>query len=214
MDTSDDTDSLAPGFLVAAPKLEKGPFEQAVILMVHHDDDGAMGFIINKTVDLDFGTLLQNATHDVGGSLAPESFDQHVLFGGPVRLEQLWLIYKDPDPEIEYSAGIGSANFDPEHVENVGDIPIHEGWTLASSGPTIESFATGERDTPFHPVIGYAGWGPQQLEGEIEEGSWLAVDFDENLLLETDPDDCWEAALDLVGLDPASFMMMGGGGMA
>lgn len=214
MDATDDTDSLAPGFLVAAPKLEGGPFEQAVVLMVHHDDEGAMGFIINKTVDLDFGSLLQNTNHDFSEQLPPDHFEQHVLFGGPVQLEQLWLIYRDPDTGIEYSAGMGGDALTPETMGETGDLSFHEDWVLAGTSETIEAFATGGRDGPFHPLIGYAGWGPQQLEHEIEEGSWLAVDFDETLLLETDPDDCWEAALDLVGLDPASFMMMGGGGMA
>jgi putative transcriptional regulator len=208
--TTDDGDSLAPGFLVASPKLEGSPFERAVILMVQHDDQGAMGFVINKPVEIDFGTLLESAEQPIAGTIAESTFQQDVLFGGPVRVEQLWVLFNDEgagarDPGVEHQMG---------EFEQIAQLAFHRDWVLAGSGAIIEEFATGQRDQPFHPVIGYAGWGPRQLEGEIEEGSWLAIDFEETLIRDTAPEDCWEAALDTVGLDPASFMMMGDGGMA
>ncbi|MFB6264379.1 MAG: YqgE/AlgH family protein [Bradymonadaceae bacterium] len=210
MSTSSDDDSLAPGFLVAAPKLEGGPFERAVIAMVHHDDQGAMGFIVNKPVEIDFGSLLESAEHTMSDEIAEPSFDQPVMFGGPVRVEQLWVLY-----EGEGGADIDQTVSSPmDEMRDVRELSFHPNWVLAGAGGIIEHFASGERDEPYRPLIGYAGWGPGQLEGEIEEGSWLAVDFEEKLLLETDPEDCWEAALEVVGIDPASFMMMGGGGMA
>jgi len=205
---TDEGDSLAPGFLIAAPKLEGSPFERAVILMVHHDPQGAMGFIINKPVEIDFGSLLRSANEPISGSIADSRFHQTVLFGGPVRVEQLWVLFR------EQGAGAVDAGDEIEDLEQIARMAFHPDWVVAGSGQIIERFATGERDEPFHPVIGYAGWGPGQLESEIEDGSWLAVDFEDSLLRETDPEDCWEAALDTVGLDPASFMMMGNGGMA
>ena len=208
--TSDDGDSLAPGFLVAAPKLEGGPFEQAVILMVHHDEQGAMGFIINKPVDIDFGSLIESADEPIDGELAANTYEQAVLFGGPVRVEQLWVLFNDDGAGVEHMRrGGGIQDFD-----EIAEMPFHRDWKLAGSGAVIEGFATGRREAHYQPIIGYAGWGTGQLESEIEEGSWLAVDFDESLLTETDPDDCWEAALQLVGLDPASFLMMGEAGIA
>lgn len=210
----EDDDAIAPGFLVAAPKLEGSPFERAVILMVHHDDQGAMGFIINKPVEIDFGSLLQSADEAVGDDLAPSTFEETVFFGGPVQVEQLWLVYHDPGSGREPAESEISAGGGVEEFGEVGEWAFHDDWVIAGSGSVIESFARGERDGVFRPIIGYAGWGPGQLEGEIEEGSWLAVDFEQDLLLDTEPEDCWEAALDVVGLDPASFMMMGEGGMA
>ncbi len=208
--TIDDDDSLAPGFLVASPKLEGSPFERAVIVMVHHDAQGAMGFIINKPVEIDFGSLLESADEPIDGTIADRSFQQTVLFGGPVRVEQLWVLFHDQgagahEPGIEQPV---------DELDQIAQIAFHRDWVVASAGSVIERFATGERTEPYHPVIGYAGWGPGQLESEIEEGSWLAVDFEETLLSDTPPGECWEAALEVVGLDPASFVMMGDGGMA
>lgn len=207
---TDDGDSLAPGFLIAAPKLEGSPFEHAVILMVHHDEEGAMGFIINKPVEIDFGSLLESANETLDGDICDSSFAQTVLFGGPVRVEQLWVLFN------EEGAGIGRRDFGSriEDLEAIAQMAFHRDWVVAGSGTVIEDFATGERGGVYHPVIGYAGWGPGQLESEIEDGSWLAVDFTEDLLIGTEPEECWEAALDTVGLDPASFLMMGKGGMA
>jgi len=215
MSFESDDESLAPGFLVAAPKLEGSPFERAVIAMVHHDDDGAMGFIVNKPVEIDFGTLLQNAEETVTEEIDPATFDKTVSFGGPVRVEQLWVLYHAPGPrEAPTEAELTGAAGGVEQFEEVAEWAFHDDWVVAGSGSVIESFARGDRDATFHPIIGYSGWGPGQLEGEIEEGSWLAVDFDDTLLLETEPDERWEAALDIVGLDPQSFIMMGEGGMA
>lgn len=206
-------DSLAPGFLVAAPKLEGGPFENAVILMVHHDDQGAMGFIVNKPVELDFGSLIQSANEAISPEIDEQSFEQDVFFGGPVRVEQLWVIFNQEGAAEAESERAIEENLVGD-LEEVAQMAFHSDWVLAGSGGVIESFARGDRAAAFRPIIGYAGWGPGQLESEIEEGSWLAVDFEESLLLETEPENCWEAALDTVGLDPASFMMMGEGGMA
>jgi putative transcriptional regulator len=203
-DASHDADSLAPGFLIAAPSLDGGPFEQSLILMVHHDSDGAMGFIVNKQIEPTFGELMESAHGPSTPTLSEASYERSVFFGGPVSLEQLWLIYhRDgqatvPDAELE-------------EMQTAGELPFHEQWVLAGAGSVIEQYAAGQRGDQYLPLLGYAGWGPGQLEGEIEEGSWLATDFDASLLLDTPPKERWNAALSNMGLDPTTFMMMGGG---
>jgi len=209
---STDDHSLSPGLLVAAPKLEGGPFERAVILMVHHDAEGSMGFIINKTVDVTFGELLEKAQQPITVDVATERYGDTVYFGGPVRVEQLWVLFREEGRGTEPIA-------DPvqqvlEEMDTSAQLDFHEDWSVAASGQVIEDFAAGEREALCRPTIGYTGWGPGQLEQEIEEGSWLACDFDESLLLETDPEDCWEAAVESMGIDATTFMMMGESGMA
>lgn len=207
-DSNPDASSIAPGFLVAAPKLEDGPFEKAVILMVHHDADGAMGFIVNKPIEMDFGSLLESVEQPVSIGLDESAYDQTVFFGGPVRVEQLWLLYH----HAHGSAPVGDPQL--QELQEAAEMAFHPDWVLAGAGSIIESFAAGHRQEPYHPVLGYAGWGPGQLEEELEDGSWLAIDFEQDLLLETPPGRCWEAALETVGLDAATFMMMGRGGHA
>jgi len=200
------TDFLAPGFLVASPRLDGSLFERSVIVMVHHDHHGAMGFIINKPLEVDFGSLLEMVEMD-SDAISPRCYEQEVYFGGPVRVEQLWVIYNG------ILGGI-SPGAEFESLQSDGEVRFHEHWALSGTSDSIESFAFGQEQNPFRPFVGYAGWGPGQLEREIGEGSWLLLDFDDNLVLEHRPDGLWDAALDRLGVDETTFMMMGKGGIA
>lgn len=204
-----DDSSIAPGFLVASPKLDGGPFERAVILLVHHDSEGAMGYIVNKPVRVDFGTLIASVNEDLNDDILPMRFEQRVFFGGPVRTEQLWLLIRRGQPTA--SASAADAAFeggDPTAL----DFETH--WRLSSTGHVIERFAVNDTGEFIMPMLGYAGWGGGQLESEVEEGAWLMADFEEELLRSTPADACWERALEEIGVGPTAFLMMGSVGSA
>ncbi len=205
--STDNASSMAPGFLVASPKLDGSAFERAVILLVHHDDKGAMGHIVNKPIEVDFGTLIASVNEEIEDVILPERFEQTVYFGGPVRMEQLWVLYKDEASQGEREVQV------PEFVEPA-NLAFGDDWTLTASGRVIEDFAMHETGDFFMPVLGYAGWGAGQLEGELEDGSWLVADFDEALLRQTPAADCWDVALKQIGVDPTAFLMMGKMGTA
>jgi putative transcriptional regulator len=190
---------LAPGFLIASPKLDGSPFERAVIVMVHHDDQGAMGFIINKALDIDFGSLLQSADEKFALGISDRCYDIDVHFGGPVRVEQLWVIYNQAPPTPE----------ELEAAEQDGSLFFGERWFLASSSEVIERIASGQQAQAYRPFVGYTGWGPGQLEGELEEGSWLCLGFDDELLFEVKAEEAWSLALDRLGVSPMAFTLMG-----
>ncbi len=195
---------LAPGFLVASPRLDGSVFERTVIVMVHHDEEGAMGFIANKALEMDFGSLLELVDME-RDQIAESCYDKEVFFGGPVRVEQLWVIYRgllEDDGAQERS------------LVDDGEVRFHPDWALSGTSTSIESFAFGTGGNQFRPFVGYAGWGPGQLESEIEEGSWLMLDFDEDLVLPDDGDAAWSAALERLGVDETVFMMMGKAGSA
>lgn len=200
------TDVLAPGFLVASPRLDGSLFERSVIVMVHHDPEGAMGFIVNKPLEVDFGSLLEMVELE-NGSIAPHCYDQEVFFGGPVRVEQLWVIYngmlESTEPEHDFDA-----------LQSEGEVRFHEEWALSGTSHSIESFAFGREDNLFRPYVGYAGWGPGQLEKEIGEGSWLLLDFEDDMVVDVASDAMWDFALQRLGVDETTFMMMGKSGLA
>lgn len=205
--------SISPGYLIASPKLDDSPFERAVVVMVHHDSEGAMGFIINKPLDIDFGSLIQSVNDDIARELTAESFDIPVHFGGPVRIEQLWLIFqreKVMEEPNESNLRLLEKMNDPDE----GALTFSDGWFLAASGELIEGFAIGQEDGTYRPFIGYAGWGPGQLETEIEEGSWLLLDFEKDLFFDAAPSVHWDEALKRLGVDPTAFLMMGKSGLA
>lgn len=194
---------LAPGFLVASPRLDGSLFERSVIVMVHHDAQGAMGFIVNKPLEVDFGSLLELVDLD-SDQIAPQCYEQDVFFGGPVRVEQLWVIYEGRLKQDD--SGVRSLHDD-------GEVRFHDDFTLSGTSASIESFAFGQDDNPFHPFVGYAGWGPGQLEDEIGDGSWLMIDFDPNIIA-CDPHQMWALALETLGVDETTFAMMGKAGSA
>lgn len=196
-------ETLSPGFLIASPKLDDSPFERAVIAMVHHDDRGAMGFIINKPLDVDLGTLLQSADEKLSGEIDLACFGMTVHFGGPVRVEQLWLVYHDVPDKLESDAEPLSFDlqFDPR-------------WYVVAAYESIERLAGGQDGLDFKPFVGYTGWGAGQLEQELEEGSWLFLPFNNDFVLSLSGEPLWEEALSRLGVDPMAFLMMGAAGRA
>lgn len=193
---------IAPGFLIASPKLDDSPFERAVVAMVRHDGEGAMGFIVNKPVELervDFGTLLMNAHEAIADQIMESCFKVPLYFGGPVRMEQLWLIQQSV-------AGWEQGDLE---TDDDGEIMFAERWHVLYAASAIEAVARGERLAPYRPFMGYAGWGPGQLEDEIEDGAWLLLSWEEALLFPEDAEVCWAQALERLGVDPMAFLMMG-----
>lgn len=210
------SDSISPGFIIASPKLDGTPFERAVVVMVHHDEEGAMGFIVNKPLELDFGSLIESVNDDIASQILPECFEMPVHFGGPVRVEQLWLLFQRNIAEMEDEQDrlANQHLLSKLELPDDGALTFCDGWFLAASGEIIEGFAMGQQHGDYRPLIGYAGWGPGQLETEIEEGSWLMLDFDGDFLLDSLPDVHWDEALERLGVDPAAFLMMAKSGMA
>lgn len=211
--TQDLSGSISPGFIIASPKLDATPFERAVVVMVQHDDEGAMGFIINKPLEINFGSLIESVNEEIARQIIPSSFEMPVHFGGPVRIEQLWLMFhRDINGEEERLAN--QRLLQKVRQPDDGAVNFSEGWFLAASGAIIEGFALGQQHGPYRPLIGYAGWGPGQLEQEIEEGSWLLLDFDDDFVFDNLPGVHWDDALDRLGVDPTAFLMMAKSGMA
>lgn len=200
------SERIAPGFLIASPKLDGSVFERAVIMMVHHDEEGAMGFIVNRPLEVDFGSLLEmvEVEHEL---IADDCYEREVFFGGPVRVEQLWVIYEGGEREVTASA-------DFESFQQTSDLRFHDRWALSGASDSIEELAFGQRRLPYKPFIGYAGWDAGQLEGEIGEGSWLMLDFEPELITGADPEQMWELALARIGIDEQTFLLMGKGGVA
>lgn len=205
--------SISPGYLVASPKLDGSPFERAVVAMVHHDDEGAMGFILNKPLEIDFGSLIQSVNEGIARDIVPQSFTIPVHFGGPVRIEQLWLIFQRSirgEESLESNRRLLKRLKEPDD----GALTFSDGWFLAASSEIIEGFAVGEEAGEYRPFIGYAGWGPGQLEEEIDDGSWLLLDFEEDFFFDALPTLHWEDALQRLGVNATAFLMMGKAGMA
>lgn len=187
--------SLAPGLLLAAPQLGDPNFEHRVVLLAKHDDDGALGWVMNGKALAPVAELLRGTSWVPEGVELPDEgvFATSARVGGPVSPQSGWILFRQSDGVL---AG-----------------QIDAGDDLAVSGDAdalAEMIRVATR--PFKLFLGYAGWGPGQLEGEVRAGVWLPADIDGPLVFDTESEKLWEAAYHgAIGAAPAAFISTRGG---
>jgi putative transcriptional regulator len=176
--------SLAPTLLVAMPQLLDPNFRRAVVLLVHHDEGGTFGVVLNRSTDIRAPNLCESLEIEWCGSP-----DEAIDWGGPVDPQTGWVIFDDDEP-IEAS----------EAVTQVG-----EGVHFAGSLEVLRQVAS---DPPGHlrVFLGYAGWGPGQLEAELSEGAWLTVPVTSEVVFEVDRSVMWEHVVRSLGIEPATLV--------
>jgi putative transcriptional regulator len=161
--------SLQGKLLISSPALYDPNFRRTVILVAHHDEDGAMGLVLNRPAEVPVAEAAPQLT-----PLVDE--DDPVLVGGPVSPESLMVLAEFHDP------GEAAARV-------LGDV----GFVSADAEP--EALDT-RRARVF---AGYSGWGAGQLEAELEEGSWLIADADPEDAFAADPEALWGRVLHRMG---------------
>ena len=169
-------ESVAGKLLLANGSLFGDVFRQTVVLMAEHDDEGALGFVLNKPTPMVVDRSESPAELDV--------VEETVFSGGPVQQSVLTVI-------AEYTA--------PEHAtklifDSVGFL------NLDATAPTAVRRA--------RVFAGYSGWGPGQLDGELEEGSWVITEATADLVFDVDPEDVWREALRRMGGEYALMATM------
>jgi putative transcriptional regulator len=176
---------LAPGLLLAAPPLADPNFERSVVLLSAHGPEGAFGWVLNGQDAMSLSELL------VRTELATEELDVPgvVRIGGPVAQDQVWLLY----PTGALPAGLE------------GQLDVGNGITASASRKVLEVVAAGQIPDGLVTLVGYAGWGPWQLENEIKAGAWLPTDVTAEVVFRTPLPDLWARAYARVGATPMSF---------
>jgi putative transcriptional regulator len=186
--------SLAPGFLIASPPLGDPNFDRTVVLLASHGPSGALGFVVNRVAPMKLGQLLSFAGYD--GS----KDESDVLIGGPVQPSSGWILYDDPSPP------------GPDD----GVLLVGDRIRVTPSRNAFEELARDAAERPPNTadprrrivLLGYSGWGPGQLEGEIAVGAWLPVPLDEAIVFDVAIPERWESAYGLLGLTPAVTISM------
>lgn len=181
--------TIAPGFLIASPGMMDPNFSRTVVLMCLHSTDNALGLVINRPS----GLSVRRVFEDLNLPVYEDLDDMDVLVGGPVQTHQGWVLFAEEGP------------LGPDEID------VGRGLRLSASRTILERIAAREGPDRFQLLFGYAGWGPQQLEREIQEGVWLPAEFDEQLIFEDPLDQRWEKALASSGIDPA-YVSIGGFG--
>ena len=178
--------TLAPGFLIAMPRLGDPNFQRAVILVIEHGSGGAMGLVINRAAPLTLADVAEG--HDL--KLADGRGEQQVFLGGPVEPQRGFVLHDSSDV--------------PEKHEIVPGLYLSV--TLDALAPLL-----GDTQCKLRFCLGYAGWGPKQLDHEIAAGAWLFTEAERVAVLEGEADSLWDSTLRGMGVDPA--MIVSGAGV-
>lgn len=174
---------LAPGFLVAAPSLRDPNFRRSVVLLIDHRKDGSLGFVVNRPARVTFAGVVDEL--DLNEEAHPPP-DVPVLVGGPVSPNTGWIVF---DPTSS-----------PLPLDTT--IEVTDRVRVSASKDLLKALAKTPEAKHHLLVLGYAGWGAGQLDEEIRQGSWIPVDLAENVVFETPYEERWEAALQVLGIDP------------
>ena len=167
---------LTGQLLVAMPQMEDPRFAKTVIYLCAHTTDGAMGLVVNKLMEnVDFPDLLEQLNISGGGSV-------NVHFGGPVETGRGFVLH--------------SADF----VEDA-TLVINEAVALTATIDILKAIAAGKGPQRSLLALGYAGWGPGQLDSEIQRNGWLSVPADEALIFGGSHKDRWERAMAKIGIN-------------
>jgi putative transcriptional regulator len=181
--------SLAPGLLLAAPRLGDPNFERTVVLLARHDETGALGWVINGRPTGAVGELLVSSRLIPEGVEVPRNtaFNRVARMGGPVSPESGWVLYQRGENPLP------------------GEMDVGESLAVTGDLDALRQVIREGRDD-FRLFVGYAGWSPGQLEGEVRAGVWLPADVDASLVL-TEADDLWEQAYQrTIGAAPGAFV--------
>ena len=170
--------SLTNQFLLAMPSLEDNNFSRSVTLICEHNDEGALGIVVNRPTNLSLSEIFIQLDLERKGI---DDSDQ-VHFGGPVQSERGLVLHE----------GIGSWEYTLSITDNLG---------LTSSKDILTALASGHGPSSFLFALGYAGWSGGQLETEIQENSWLIVPANREILFETPIDQRWNKAAAMAGID-------------
>ena len=173
-------------FLLALPAIGDRRFDRAVIALVSHDAQGAMGVGIGLSSDLSVERLLEQADIAISAPVAGQ-----VMVGGPVEPQRGFVVH--------------SRDWGGDGTVDVAGL-----FALSGALDVLRAIGAGRGPRRWQIALGYAGWGPGQLESEIACDAWHVTPVDQHSLFDIAPDARWRAVLARDGIDPGRIVLRGG----
>lgn len=180
---------LTGKLLIAMPGMGDLRFEHSVIFLCSHSAEGAMGLIVNKPAeDVRLSHLLEQL------DIKPDqpAMDMTVYFGGPVESARGFVLHS------------------PDYQSNLQSLAVSDEFSMTATLDILEDIATGSGPDRALMLLGYAGWGPGQLEDEISMNGWLNAEANTDLVFDMADAEKWGAALQSLGVDPLSLSASAG----
>ena len=185
-----DVEFLSGRLLIAMPGIDDPRFERAVVFLCAHDAEHAIGLAVNRPVD---GLTLESLFQSIGVEPPLRRLaDEAVLMGGPVERERGFVLHTD------------------DYLLDDVSVPVRTGLALTTTKEVLQAMGGDAAPRRAILALGYAGWGPGQLEREVRENVWLVCDPDEALIFDDDHDHKWSRALGKLGITAAMLSESGG----
>ena len=175
--------NLAGQILISLPTMQDERFHESVIYICAHSPEGAMGIIINKSLEIDlYPSLLKKLNID------KSNMNKKIFFhyGGPVETSRGFILHSDDFVKDE-------------------SMLIDKGVVLSSTADFFTDLAKGIGPKTSIIALGYTGWGPAQLEEEISSNGWITSSVSSKFIFEENNSKKWNKAYDLLGIDPYSI---------
>ena len=175
--------NLTDHFLIAMPAMEDPYFAKSLVYVAEHNDQGALGVIVNRPIDMDIATLFQKIDVPFESTTLARL---PVFFGGPVPTDRGFVLHRP----------LGSWQ---------STLAVNQEVGLTTSRDVLVS--VGQDGNPRDMVItlGYSGWGAGQLEHELAQNAWLTVPANSRILFELPHEEKLASALELLGVDLANL---------
>lgn len=189
-----DDNYLTGKLLLAMPRMGDRRFDNAVIFICAHDENGAMGIVINESIpDMEFKDLISQLKLESDINIDPDNIDLPVMCGGPVEKGRGFLLH--------------SSDF-----SRADTMRVNKTYGVTGTVDALKQLAAGKGPDDVIFALGYAGWDAGQLEAELQDNAWLVVDSDYDLIFSNDPEEKWNLAIAKLGIDPV--MLSGEAGRA
>ena len=165
--------SIKDHFLIATEKMKDNRFSKTVIVMLENDKNGAWGLVINKPL----GTMPIALLVDPSLNTSKEreklfKISVPVFWGGPVNLKEIFILH--------------SPEYQSESTKSYGNVAVTQDYNI------LLDIAENKGPKESLVILGYSGWGSEQLEGEMEKGHWFLSEVDLNIIFDQMPDNKWE----------------------
>ena len=175
--------NLTNHFLIAMPNMADPNFAKTLTFVCEHNDQGALGLVVNRPIDMTLGALFERL--DLKLEISGLS-DAPVFFGGPVQTDRGFVLHQ---PVGDWSS----------------TLPVRDEVGLTTSKDILEAVAAGTGPAKLMLALGYAGWGAGQLEQELAQNAWLTVEARPGILFDLPPEERLPAAMKLLGIDFATL---------
>jgi putative transcriptional regulator len=190
--------NLTGQFLIAMPSMTDPYFSKTLTFICTHNQDGAMGVVVNRPIDLNVETLFKQMKLEIEFSPThePSFLEKPLYFGGPVQQERGFILH---NPQEEYNS----------------TIVVNNQVALTTSRDILEAAANNRGPEKMLIALGYAGWTAGQLEDEMRRNAWLSLDATntqdlQSLIFDIPNQEKFESAMRMMGLNLANLSEVAG----